>query len=136
VVAWLCVVFILTSSYTASLTSMLTVQRMKPNFSEFEKLKKDKLNVGCDNDSFVQKYLEDVLGFDHDKIKIFDHENNYTTEFERNSIAAAFLELPYERLFLNQHCKSYTSTKAAYRFGGFGFVSINMHSCNSIFFTL
>ena len=114
---------------------MLTVQRMKPNFSEFEKLKKDKLNVGCDDDSFVQQYLQDVLGFDHDKIKVFNRENNYTTEFERNSIAAAFLELPYERLFLNQHCKSYSGSKATYRFGGLGFVSINIH-CNSIFFAL
>ncbi|KAL3576156.1 hypothetical protein D5086_021439 [Populus alba] len=121
VVAWLCVVFILTSSYTASLTSMLTVQRMQPNFSQFEKLKNDKLNVGCNNESFVQEYVKDVLGFDHDKIKIFNPENDYTTEFERNSIAAAFLELPYERLFLNQHCKRYTGTKATYRFGGLGF---------------
>ncbi|KAB5534082.1 hypothetical protein DKX38_017168 [Salix brachista] len=41
----------------------LTVQRMEPNFSDFQKLKNDKLNVGCDNDSFIGKYLEDVLGF-------------------------------------------------------------------------
>jgi ionotropic glutamate receptor len=106
---------------------------MKPNFSQFEKLKNDKLNVGCNNESFVQEYVRDVLGFDHDKIKVFNPENDYTTEFERNSIAAAFLELPYERLFLNQHCKSYSGTKATYRFGGLGFVSIK---CTAILFSL
>ncbi|KAJ6333440.1 hypothetical protein OIU77_009334 [Salix suchowensis] len=65
VLVCLLIVFILTSSYTASLTSKLTVQRMEPNFSDFQKLKNDKLNVGCDNDSFILKYLEDVLGFEN-----------------------------------------------------------------------
>ena len=130
-VVWLFVVFILTSSYTASLTSKLTVQRMEPIFSEFQKLKNDKLNVGCENDSFIRKYLEDVLGFENDKIKLFNHENY--VKFEKDNIAAAFVELPYGRLFLDRYCKSYTSTRSTYRFGGFGFVSINTH-CNSIFF--
>ncbi|KAF9672419.1 hypothetical protein SADUNF_Sadunf11G0039700 [Salix dunnii] len=119
VVAWLFVVFILTTSYIASLTSKLTVQRLEPNFSEFQKLKNNKLNVGCDNDSFILEYLEDVLGFDNDKIKLFNLENDET--FERNKIVAAFVELPYGKLFLNQYCKSYTSTRSTYRFGGFGF---------------
>ncbi|KAJ6769927.1 IONOTROPIC GLUTAMATE RECEPTOR [Salix purpurea] len=119
VVVWLFVVFILTSSYTASLTSKLTVQRLEPNFSDFQKLKNDKLNVGCENDSFILKYLEDVLGFENDKIKIFDLENDDT--FEKYNIAAAFVELPYGRLFLDRYCKSYTSTRSTYRFGGFGF---------------
>ncbi|KAG5235035.1 glutamate receptor [Salix suchowensis] len=119
VVVWLFVVFFLTSSYIASLTSKLTVQRMEPNFSDFQKLKNDKLNVGCDNDSFILKYLEDVLGFENNKIKIFNLENDDT--FEKNNIAAAFVELPYGRLFLDRYCKSYTSTRSTYRFGGFGF---------------
>ncbi|CAK7350470.1 unnamed protein product [Dovyalis caffra] len=100
---------------------MLTVQRMKPNFSEFEKIKNGNLIVGCDDDSFVVDYLEHVLKFNSNNIKTFDRENDYTTEFERKKIAAAFLELPYEKLFLNQYCKSYTGTKATYRFGGLGF---------------
>uniref|UniRef100_A0A6N2KFA3 Glutamate receptor n=1 Tax=Salix viminalis TaxID=40686 RepID=A0A6N2KFA3_SALVM len=119
VVVWLFVVFFLTSSYIASLTSKLTVQRMEPNFSDFQKLKNDKLNVGCDNDSFILKYLEDVLGFDNDKIMLFNLEND--DKFEKNNIAAAFVELPYGRLYLDRYCKSYTSTRSTYRFGGFGF---------------
>ncbi|KAG6778816.1 hypothetical protein POTOM_015164 [Populus tomentosa] len=77
---------------------------------------------GCDDDSFVQNYLEKVLGFQTEKIKIIDHENDYPTEFERNNIAAAFLELPYEKVFLNKYCERYTSTEGTFRFGGFGFV--------------
>ncbi|KAJ6707135.1 GLUTAMATE RECEPTOR [Salix viminalis] len=59
VVMWLFVVFICTASYTANLTSMLTVQRMEePNFSEYKIFQTKHLTVGCDNDSFVQNYLE------------------------------------------------------------------------------
>ncbi|KAJ6925967.1 hypothetical protein NC651_010416 [Populus alba x Populus x berolinensis] len=121
VVAWLCVVFILTASYTANLTSMLTVQRMEPKFSEYKNYQINHLTVGCDNDSFVQNYLEKVLGFQTEKIKIIDHENDYPTEFETNNIAAAFLELPYEKVFLNKYCERYTSTEGTFRFGGLGF---------------
>uniref|UniRef100_A0A6N2KEM9 Glutamate receptor n=1 Tax=Salix viminalis TaxID=40686 RepID=A0A6N2KEM9_SALVM len=119
VIVWLFVAFFLTSSYIASLTSKLTVQRMEPNFSDFQKLKNDKLNVGCENDSFIREYLEDVLGFEKDNIKLFNHENY--VKFDKDNISAAFVELPYGRLFLDQYCKSYTSTRSTYRYGGFGF---------------
>ncbi|KAB5534083.1 hypothetical protein DKX38_017169 [Salix brachista] len=29
---------------------------MEPNFSDFQKLKNDKLNVGCENDSFIRDF--------------------------------------------------------------------------------
>ncbi|KAG5247028.1 glutamate receptor [Salix suchowensis] len=122
VVMWLFVVFICTASYTANLTSMLTVQRMEePNFSEYKSFQTKHLTVGCDNDSFVQNYLKSVLGFEKDHIKIIGHENDYPTEFEKKTIAAAFLELPYEKVFLDKYCKRYTGTKGEHRFGGFGF---------------
>ncbi|KAJ6367815.1 hypothetical protein OIU78_000392 [Salix suchowensis] len=56
-----------------------------------------------------------------DHIKIIGHENDYPTEFEKKTIAAAFLELPYEKVFLDKYCKRYTGTKGEHRFGGFGF---------------
>ncbi|CAN1327323.1 Glutamate receptor 2.7 [Linum perenne] len=118
VVVWFSVVFILTQSYTASLTSMLTVKRLGP---DFEILKQNKVHVGCDNDSFVKGYLENVLDFQKDRILIFDNESEYITAFETNRIGAAFLEIPYEKIFINKHCGEYTTTRASNRFGGFGF---------------
>ncbi|KAB1228341.1 Glutamate receptor 2.5 [Morella rubra] len=44
---WLFVVLILTSSYTASLSSMLTVQQLQPNVTDIEWLKKNNLKVDC-----------------------------------------------------------------------------------------
>ncbi|GLT62059.1 hypothetical protein SLA2020_347240 [Shorea laevis] len=98
VVVWLFVVWILTSSYTASLSSMLTVQRMQPVEKDIEWLKSSNSKVGCDNDSFVRNYLEHVIGFKPDNILTVPNDN-YTGLFESKSITAAFLELPYKESF-------------------------------------
>lgn len=122
VVVWLFVVFVLTSSYTASLSSMLTVQRLEPNVTNIDWLKANKLHIGCDGDSFVRTYLEKVLEFEKDNIKNISSQYDYPTEFDKGTISAAFLELPYEKVFMNQFCRKYTAN-ALSRFGGLGFVS-------------
>ncbi|KAL5772301.1 hypothetical protein ACOSQ2_012225 [Xanthoceras sorbifolium] len=122
VVVWLFVVLILTSSYTASLSSMLTVQRLKPNVTDIEWLKRNNLTVGCDGDSFVRIYLKNVLNFTPDNILNVSSEYDYDGKFKNNSIAAAFLELPYEKVFHTRYCNGYTDTTPTYRFGGLGFV--------------
>uniref|UniRef100_A0A2N9G5T9 Glutamate receptor n=1 Tax=Fagus sylvatica TaxID=28930 RepID=A0A2N9G5T9_FAGSY len=120
IVVWLFVVFILTSSYTASLSSMLTVQQLQPN--DIEWLKNNNLKVGCDSLS-IREYLEDVLKFKPQNIVRVRSQEQYHEEFESKYIAAAFLELPYEKVFLNKYCKGYTATILnTHKFGGYGFV--------------
>jgi hypothetical protein len=125
VAVWLFVVLILTSSYTASLSSLLTVQRPQPDNTDIEWLKSSNSKVGCDNVSFVRNYLEDVIGFHSQNIITVLDESEYTGLFEKKNITAAFLELPYKKVFINKHCKGYTATTTptTYKFGGFGFVS-------------
>ena len=120
---WLFVVFVLTSSYTASLSSMLTVQRIEPDVMDVEWLKATKSVVGCDGDSFVRKYLENVIKFEGPDIKNISNQYQYPGEFQSGNISAAFLELPYEKVFINQFCKNYTASDPLNRFGGLGFVS-------------
>ena len=117
---WLLVVLILTSSYTASLSSMLTVQKLEPNYMEL--LKKNNLPVGCVN-PLVKKYLVNAIGFEGQNIKVND---SYLKpfKFEQENIFALFLEPPYDGSFLT-NCKDYTSTRPTPGFGGIGFVSIN-----------
>ncbi|XP_075667605.1 glutamate receptor 2.9-like [Castanea sativa] len=122
IVVWLFIVLILTSSYTASLSSMLTVQKLQPNVTDIDWLKMNNLKIGCDGDSFVRNYLENVLKFKPENIVNVSSEDQYTSEFKSNNIAAAFLELPYEKVFLNKYCKGYTATIRTNRFGGLGFV--------------
>ena len=102
---------------------MLTVKRLKPSVTDIEWLKRNNLKVGCDGDSFVRKYLEDVIEFRSENILNVDSEYKYQGEFKNNGIAAAFLELPYEKVFTARYCKGYTATTPTYRFGGLGFVS-------------
>ncbi|KAG6691212.1 hypothetical protein I3842_10G054800 [Carya illinoinensis] len=122
IAVWLFIVLILTSSYTASLSSMLTVKQLRPNVTDIEWLRKNDMKVGCDGDSFVRKYMEDVLHFKPDNIVDVKSEYSYPGQFESNNISAAFLELPYEKVFLKHYCKGYTATLRNTRFGGLGFV--------------
>ncbi|KAK8618464.1 hypothetical protein V6N13_132455 [Hibiscus sabdariffa] len=122
VVVWLFVVLILTSSYTASLTSMLTVQRLEPNVTDIEWLKRANVKIGCDGDSFVRTYLEEVLNFKSYNIETVSNEYSYEGEFKSNHIAAAFLEQPYGKVFLSHYCKKFTISAPTHTFGGLGFV--------------
>ncbi|KAK7246401.1 hypothetical protein RIF29_41269 [Crotalaria pallida] len=119
---WLFLVFVLTSSYTASLSSMLTVKRLKSG-RDIEWLKQNNLPVGCDNSStFVKDFLMNVYDFQKELIIYVDSEHDIIEKFKNKKIAALFLESPYEKVFLDKHCNDYTAITATYKFGGLGFV--------------
>ncbi|KAM4100837.1 hypothetical protein ACJW30_05G098300 [Castanea mollissima] len=109
VVVWLFVVLILTSSYIANLSSILTW------------LKSSNATIGCDGDSFVRTYLQEKLNLTN-IIHVTNKLYAYEEHFRNKSIAAAFFELPYEKIFINKYCKGFTTFTQTNRFGGFGFV--------------
>ncbi|KAH7838627.1 hypothetical protein Vadar_029260 [Vaccinium darrowii] len=113
VVVWLFLALILTQSYTASLTSMLTIARLRPKISSPAK-------IGCDYATFMQKYVQDVLNYKN--VKLIGSEDEYLREFESGNITAAFLEIPDAKVFVNKHCRKFTIIGTTYRFGGFGFI--------------
>ncbi|KAM5588068.1 hypothetical protein ABKV19_006493 [Rosa sericea] len=119
-VVWLFVVLILSSSYTANLSSMLTIQRLSPNVTDIEMLRNTNSLVGCDNDSFVRSYLENVLGFNNETVKVIDSSYN-SEQIRSQKLSAVFLELPYGQVFMDKN-KGFTLTKATHSFGGFSFV--------------
>ncbi|KAL6197224.1 hypothetical protein ACLB2K_032833 [Fragaria x ananassa] len=119
---WLFVVLILTSSYTANLSSMLTVQRLQPNVTDMKMLVNSSSPVGVDGDSFLYTYMKDVTGFKPDNLINVSSEYSYTGNFKNRTISAAFLELPYADVFLNKYCNGYTATTPTLRFGGLGFI--------------
>ncbi|XP_061357644.1 glutamate receptor 2.7-like [Gastrolobium bilobum] len=119
---WLFLVFVLTSSYTASLSSMLTVQRLKTG-RDIEWLKQNNLPIGCDNSStFIKSYLVNVYDVKPHNVIDVDGEHDIVDKFKSKRISALFLESPYVKVFLNKYCNDYTATTAAYKFGGLGFV--------------
>ena len=124
-VVWLFVALVITQSFTASLTSLLTVQQLDQTTIDIETLKKSGAKVGCDANSFVGKYLEVVLGFQPNNIRRIGSGDYYPRALKSGEIAAAFLEAPYVKVFLAKYCEGFTTSGPAFKVGGFGFVSIH-----------
>ncbi|TXG62339.1 hypothetical protein EZV62_013702 [Acer yangbiense] len=125
VIVWCFVVLILTQSYTASLTSHLTVQQLKPTITDVRELIKRGENVGYQKGSFVPGILKQ-LGFNENKLIVYNSPEECDELFKKGSakggIAAAFDEVPYMRLFIGQYCSKYTMTEPTFKTAGFGFV--------------
>ncbi|XP_020083452.1 glutamate receptor 2.7-like [Ananas comosus] len=121
VVIWVFVVLILQSSYTASLTSMLTVQKLKPAFVGFDDLKNSGKNVGYLQDSFVKGVLLN-RGFDESRLVSFKSPQQYEEALSNGTVAAIVDEIPYLKLvFLKKYCSNYTMVGQLNKTGGFGF---------------
>ncbi|KAI3457399.1 hypothetical protein Pfo_014062 [Paulownia fortunei] len=120
-IVWLFVALIITQSYTASLTSMLTVQRMEPKIANIETLKSENAFIGYSKMSFVKGYLEEALHFNPNNIKNFTTPETYAEALRSGEISAAFLEVPDAKLFVAKYCKSFTIAGPTYKVGGYGF---------------
>ncbi|KAI3803510.1 hypothetical protein L1987_31663 [Smallanthus sonchifolius] len=121
VVVWLFVALVITQSYTASLASMLTAQRLEPSIASVEMLRNTNATVGYCNGSFVNRYLKEVLDFDDIKIKSYNSTHGYAKGLNSGEITAIFLEVPAAKVFLAQYCKSFIRTGETFKVGGFGF---------------
>ncbi|GLT27202.1 hypothetical protein SLA2020_022190 [Shorea laevis] len=124
VLIWCIVVFILTQSYTANLTSLLTVQQLQPTVTDINELLRNGENVGYPHRSFIREIVQRMT-FDRSKMKKFTSLEVLDELFTNGSIAAAIAEIPYMNLFLTNksHCNKYTTlTEPTFRTDGFGFV--------------
>ncbi|XP_039130810.1 glutamate receptor 2.8-like [Dioscorea cayenensis subsp. rotundata] len=125
-IIWLFVVLILTQSYTASLTSMLTVQQLEPTVTEVEQLIRKGDFVGYHKGSFVKEKLINELHFDKSKLVPLGRPDDYAEALSKgssnNGVSAVFHEIPYLKLFLAKHCKNFMMVGPTYKTAGFGFV--------------
>lgn len=119
---WFFVILIVTASFTASLTSILTVSRLRPSIVDIEILKRTNSPVGTNRGSLTIKYMVDVLNFLPENIKLFDSMNDYPGAFEKGDINAAFFVEPHAKAFLTKFCKGYTMAGPIFKLGGLGFV--------------
>ncbi|KAJ6840164.1 glutamate receptor 2.8 [Iris pallida] len=124
VVIWIFVVFILQSSYTANLTSMLTVRKIRPTVTDINELIKRKENVGYLENSFIRGRLQ-KLGFDNSTLKPYKSPEQYADALKKGStnggVAAIIDEIPYLKVFLKDYCDSYIMAGPTNKTGGFGF---------------
>ncbi|KAJ1423135.1 Ionotropic glutamate receptor [Sesbania bispinosa] len=105
-VVWLFVALIITQTYSANLTSMLTVERLEPTVDNVDQLRNSNAVVGYSIGSFLKNYLQEVLQFHPTNIRQFGALEEYAEALRRKEIAAAFFELPAAKIFLAKYCKS------------------------------
>ncbi|KAJ0833664.1 putative periplasmic binding protein-like I [Helianthus annuus] len=120
VIVWVFVVLVLQSSYIASLTSILTVEQLQPDFTDIHDLIRQGDKVGHKEGSFVAQMLKD-MGFQDDKLVGYDGLQDYNNALSNGSVSAIFDELPYLNLFLAGHCNKYIMVGPTYKSAGFGF---------------
>ncbi|RXH89965.1 hypothetical protein DVH24_032322 [Malus domestica] len=117
-IIWLFVVLIINSSYTASLTSILTVQRLTSRIEGIDSLISSNDRIGVQDGSFVWRYLVDEMNIAESRlVKLEDMEayiKALTDGPRRGGVAAIVDELPYIELFMS-------STKCAFRTVGLEF---------------
>ncbi|CAN4089250.1 unnamed protein product [Withania somnifera] len=70
VVVWMFVILILSSTYTASLSSRFTIQRLQPSITDVNELIKNRDFVGCQEGSFIVDFLK-KQGFEGSRIRTF-----------------------------------------------------------------
>ncbi|KAH6821813.1 hypothetical protein C2S53_008418 [Perilla frutescens var. hirtella] len=119
VIVWLFAVLVLTSSYNANLTSMLTVQQLRST----DMIKKGEY-IGFHDGSFVNAFMKGMIS-GSDNYRIYDTLDEYEEALSRGSknggVSAIVDEIPYIKLFLSKHCHKYTMINPTYKTSGFGF---------------
>ena len=131
VIIWVFVVLILTQSYTASLTSFLTVQQLQQTVTDVNQLIKNGEYMGYQEGSYVLVILEEI-NFDPTKLRTYRSVEECDELLSKGSanggIAAAFDDIPCMKVLLSQYCSKYTMVQSIYKTDGLGFVSSLAHT--------
>lgn len=124
-IIWLFVVLIINSSYTANLTSMLTVQQLSSPVKGIESLIKGDEPIGYQVGSFAEHYLIE-LGISKSRLIALGSPDEYAKALRngpgKGGVVALVDELPYVELFLSTQC-SFRIVGPEFTKGGWGFVS-------------
>lgn len=134
-IIWMFVVLIINSSYTASLTSILTVQQLSSRIEGINSLISSNEPIGIQGGSFIKNYLIEELNVAESRIVALEHPEDFALALERGpnggGVAAIVDEYPYIALFLsNINCK-FKTVGQEFTKSGWGFVSITFcyHRC-------
>ncbi|KAI0529678.1 hypothetical protein KFK09_002232 [Dendrobium nobile] len=123
-IIWLFVVLIINSSYTASLTSILTVQQLSSRVEGLDKLISSTDPIGFQVGSFAKSYLMQELGVAESRLISLKQPEDFARFLDlgpnKGGVAAIVDELPYVELFLSSYCK-YKTIGQEFTKNGWGF---------------
>ncbi|KAK9080205.1 hypothetical protein SSX86_001880 [Deinandra increscens subsp. villosa] len=115
---WFIVNVIVAACFTATLSSIITISKIQPSLD----LQRSNAFVGCNTNSFIVHYLENVLKYKSEKIKEFSSIDGYDRAFKKGEISAAYFVAPHANVFLAKYCRGYERIGHTYKLGGFGFM--------------
>ncbi|PON68736.1 Ionotropic glutamate receptor [Parasponia andersonii] len=105
-VVWLFLLMVITSSYTASLTSILTVQQLFSPITGIDSLIATNSPIGYQVGSFVYNYLTEILYIPSTRLVSLRSPEEYERALRQGpsngGVAAIIDELPYVELFLSE----------------------------------
>lgn len=126
---WLFVVLIINSSYTASLTSILTVQQLYSPIKGIETLMFSKDPIGYQQGSFARNYLIEELGIHESRLVPLEMPEDFTRALRagpsNGGVSAVVDERPYVELFLSTRCE-FSIIGPQFTKNGWGFVSLSL----------
>lgn len=124
---WLFVVLIINSSYTASLTSILTVHQLSSPIKGIETLETNNDPIGYPQGSFVRDYLVNELRIHESRLVPLRSPEEYEKALRdgpgKGGVAAIVDERAYIELFLSNRCE-FGIVGQEFTKNGWGFVSI------------
>ncbi|KAJ4964091.1 hypothetical protein NE237_024030 [Protea cynaroides] len=121
-IIWLFAILIISSSYTASLTSILTVQQLSSPIKGVESLITSTEAIGFREGSFAKNYLTAELNIPQSRLIALGSPEEYAAALERGTVAAIVDEKTYIDVFLPSHCKfSVVGQEFAKKGWGFAF---------------
>ncbi|KAI3774206.1 hypothetical protein L1987_48751 [Smallanthus sonchifolius] len=123
---WLFVVLIINSSYTASLTSILTVQQLSSPIRGIESLISTDERIGFQVGSFAENYMIEELNIPKSRLLALGSPQEYAEKLRAGIVAAIVDERPYIDLFLPNNC-GFQVVGQEFTKSGWGFVSISVH---------
>ncbi|XP_062217965.1 glutamate receptor 3.1-like [Phragmites australis] len=108
-IIWLFVVLIIVSSYTANLTSILTVQQLDTSIRGLDDLKSSDDPIGFQVGSFAEEYMVKELNISRLRLKALGSPEEYAENLKlgpkKGGVMAIVDERPYVELFLSTYCK-------------------------------
>ncbi|XP_026655806.1 glutamate receptor 3.4-like isoform X2 [Phoenix dactylifera] len=108
-IIWLFVVLIITSSYTASLTSILTVQQLSPGIKGLDSLISSSDPIGYQAGKFSRNYMIEELNISPSRLVPLNSPEEYARVLELGpkggGVAAIVDEIPYVEIFLSIYCQ-------------------------------
>lgn len=124
-IVWLFVVLIINSSYTASLTSILTVQQLTSQIEGIDSLISSTEPIGVQDGSFAWNYLVDELKIAESRLVKLKNMEEYSIALARGpkggGVAAIVDELPYIELFMSKTNCEFRTVGQEFTKSGWGF---------------